>query len=73
MELAIEQHTTDNARDNVVMDLEDSERKTVGDWTVAEPRMTARDVNVWYADKQWNCSNGECCRASAFPRAIRSA
>ena len=36
---------------NVVMDLEESERKTVGDWTVDEPRMTARDVNVWYGDK----------------------
>jgi len=55
MEAAIDQHKVNKmARVNtndVVMDLEDSERKTVGDWTVAEPRMTARDVNVWYADK----------------------
>lgn len=27
------------------------ERKTVGDITHADPRMTCRDVNVWYGDK----------------------
>ncbi len=51
MEAALERHGTRDSRGNVVMDLKASERQTVGDWTVAEPRMTARDVNVWYADK----------------------
>ncbi len=51
METAIEQRKTDNTGDRVVMDLAEGERGTVGDWTVAEPRMTARDVNVWYGDK----------------------
>jgi phosphate transport system ATP-binding protein len=40
------------AKDAVNQELADEERRTVGDWTVAEPRMTAREVNVWYGDKQ---------------------
>ena len=38
-------------KNRVIQDLEGEDRRTVGDWTVPEPRMTARDVNVWYGDK----------------------
>ncbi|HEY5789827.1 MAG TPA: phosphate ABC transporter ATP-binding protein PstB [Gammaproteobacteria bacterium] len=36
----------------VVQQLDGEDRSTVGDWSVAEPRMTAREVSVWYGDKQ---------------------
>jgi len=40
-----------SGKNQVIQDLEGEDRRTVGDWTVPEPRMTARHVDVWYGDK----------------------